>query len=53
MTVALQQRVAQLEAVVREQERTIQQEQSARALAVERLKAAQRTLRNRRAHARP
>jgi hypothetical protein len=38
----LQQRVVQLEAVIREQERTIQQESSARALAVARLKVLQR-----------
>jgi hypothetical protein len=51
--VELQQRVTQLEAVIREQERTIQQESSARALAVARLKALQRRQRAQKAtHAR-
>jgi hypothetical protein len=53
MSAALQQRVAQLEAVVREQERTIQIESSARALAVARLKALQHRQRARKGpHAR-
>lgn len=45
----LRERVAQLEAVIREQELTIQRESSARALAVARLKTAQKLLRQRKA----
>ena len=45
----LRERIGQLEAVIREQELTIQRESSARALAVARLKTAQKLLRQRKA----